>query len=303
MTALERRYRRLLTWYPKEHRALHEEEMLAVLLAASTPGQSRPAGWEAFDLVRGGLAIRLRRVAPPASRRHWRAAVGLAAILAPLTLFGAGLFRAAGYAGRFYFDLALPTLVYALPYGLVVLLAWLGRRWAAIACAWAMVLLHVGERLTLLSLTKGTAMVETAVVGDVLLVSGVPLIAASVLLSALPACLCAAMLTLAPSPGPGPVGSRRLPAWAGGVLAAFVVGALLPKVFGAVLILAAFGTVVVLALRSPVGRRTAAILTPFLVVAVMPSWFTDLAGLAAVTVATAALLGVTTWLARTAETA
>ncbi|MEU4704186.1 hypothetical protein [Nonomuraea dietziae] len=86
------------------------------------------------------------------------------------------------------------------------------------------------------------------------------------------------------------------------MLAACVVGALLPKVLGAVLVLAAFGTVAVLALRSSAGRRTAAILTPFLVV-VMPSWFTGLAGLTAVTVATAALLGVTAWLARTAEPA
>ncbi|MER6948302.1 hypothetical protein ABT294_30170 [Nonomuraea sp. NPDC000554] len=297
MTALERRYRRLLTWYPKDHRARHEEEMLAVLLAASAPGQSRPAGREAFDLVRGGLAIRLRRVGPPGSRRHWRAAVDLAALLAPLTLFGAGLFRAAGYAGRFAFDLAIPTLVYALPYGLVVLLAWLGRRWAAIACAWAMAALHAAETLAwLLSLPEGTI-----VVGDVLLVSGRPLIAASMLLSAFPACVCAAMLTLAPSPGPGLVGSRRLLAWVGGVLAACVVGVLLPKAFGAVLMLAALGTVAVMALCSPAGRRTAAILMPFLLVAVMRSWFADLVALTAVTVATAALLGVTAWLARTGE--
>ncbi|MEU6781566.1 hypothetical protein ABZ912_20360 [Nonomuraea angiospora] len=297
MTPLERRYRRLLAWYPKDHRARHEEEMLAVLLAASAPGQSRPVGRDAFDLVRGGLAIRLRRVARPGARRHWRAAVDLAALLAPLTLFGAGLFRAAGYAGRFAFDLALPTLVYVLPYGLIVLLAWLGRRWAAIACAWAMAALHAGDEMVrLLSLPEGTM-----VVGDVLLVSGRPLIAANMLLSALPAGVCAAMLTLAPSPGPGPVGSRRLPAWAGGLLAACVVGALLPKVFGAALMLAALGTVAVMALRFPEGRRTAAILTPFLVVSVMPSWFTDLASLAAVAVATAAFLGVTAWLARAGE--
>jgi hypothetical protein len=299
VTALERRYRRLLAWYPKDHRARHEEEMLAVLLAASAPGQSRPGGREAFDLVRGGLAIRLRRFPPPGSRRHWRAAAGLAALLAPFTLFGAGLFRAAGYAGRFAFDMALPQLVYALPYGLVVLLAWLGRRWAAIACAWAMAALETAETVTrMLSLPEGTTMV-----GDVLLVSGRPFIAVNMLLSALPACVCAAMLTLAPSPGPGPVASRHLPAWTGGVLAACVVGALLPGVFGAVLILAAIGTVAVMALRSPVGRRAAAVLMPFLLVAVMRSWFTDLAGLAAVTVATAALLGVTAWLARTGEPA
>lgn len=306
MTALERRYRRLLTWYPKDHRARHEEEMLAVLLAASNPGQSSPAWRDAFDLVRGGLAIRLRRVASPGSRRHWRAAAGLAAVLAPLMLFGAGLFRAAAYADRSAFDLALPALAYALPYGLVVLLAWLGRRWAAIACAWAMVALHAGERLTLLlSLPEEVVVIAEVmvVVGEVLVVAGWPLIAAGMLLSVLPACVCAAMLTLAPSHGPEPVGSRRLAAWAGGVLAACVVGALLPKVLGAVLVLAAFGTVAVPALRSSAGRRTAAILTPFLVVVVMPSWFTGLASLTAVTVATAALLGVTAWLARTAEPA
>lgn len=299
MTALERRYRRLLAWYPKDHRARHEEEMLAVLLAASTPDQNHPAGRDALDVVRGGLAIRLRRVVPPGSRRHWRAAVDLAALLAPLTLFGAGLFRAAGYAGRFAFDLALPVLVYALPYGLVVLLAWLGRRWAAIACAWAMAALHAGgEMVRLLSLPEGIM-----VGGDVILVSGRPLIAASMMLSALPACVCAAMLTLAPSPSPGPVGSRRLLVWAGGVLAACLVGVLLPKIFGAVLMLATLGTVAVMALRSPGGRRTAAILTPFLVVAVMRSWFTDLASLTAVAAATTALLGITAWLARTGEPA
>lgn len=299
MTALERRYRRLLAWYPKDHRARHEEEMLAVLLAASTPDQHRPAWRDAFDLVRGGLAIRLRRVAPPASRRRWRAAVDLAALLAPLVLFGAGLFRAAGYAGRSAFDLALPQLIYALPYGLIVLLAWLGRRWAAIACAWAMAALYAAEQMVmLLSLPEGTTMV-----GDVLLVSGRPLVAANMLLAALPACVCAAMLTLAPSPGRGPAGSRRLLAWAGGVLAACVVGVLLPTAFGAVLILAALGTVAVMALRSPVGRRTAGILTPFLLVAVMGSWFADPAGLTAITFATAALLGVTAWLARTGEPA
>ncbi|MEZ7125248.1 hypothetical protein ACBR40_07915 [Nonomuraea sp. AD125B] len=299
MTTLEQRYRRLLAWYPKDHRALHEEEMLGVLLAASAPGQNRPAWREAFDLVRGGLAIRLRRLAPPESRRRWRDATGLAALLAPLVLFGAGLFRAAGYAGRFAFDLALPQVVYALPYGLVVLLAWLGRRRAAIACAWAVAVLYLAEAMNwLLSLPEGTT-----VVGDVILVSGRPVLAVGMLGAAFPACVCAAMLTLAPSPGPGPLGSRRLLAWAGGVLAACVIGTLLPKVLGAVLMSAAVATVAVTALRSPVGRRTAAVLMPFLLVAVMWSWFADLAALTAVTVATAALLGVTAWLARTAEPA
>ncbi|MEV0589491.1 hypothetical protein [Nonomuraea sp. NPDC050310] len=299
MSALERRYRWLLAWYPKDHRAQHEEEMLDVLLAASSPGQKRPAWRDALDVLRGGLAIRLRRIVPTASRRRWRAATDLAALLAPLTLFGVSLSQATAYAGRSAFDLALPALAHALPYGLIALLAWLGRRRAAIACAWAMAALAAGMTTAeLLSLPEGTI-----VAGDVLQVSGRPLIAASVLLSALPACMCAAMLTLTPSPGPGPVGSRRLAAWTGGVLAARLVGILLGGAFGVVLMPAALGAVAVMALRSSVGRRTTAVLTPFLLVAVRPSWFTDVAGLTAIAVATAALLGVTAWLARTAETA
>jgi hypothetical protein len=40
--ALERRYRRLLRCYPPSHRAVHQEEMLGVLLAAARPGQRTP---------------------------------------------------------------------------------------------------------------------------------------------------------------------------------------------------------------------------------------------------------------------
>ena len=43
MSELERRYRRLLVWYPAEYRRDHEEEMLGVLLAAARGGSaSRP---------------------------------------------------------------------------------------------------------------------------------------------------------------------------------------------------------------------------------------------------------------------
>ncbi|MEU0569147.1 hypothetical protein ABZ297_27740 [Nonomuraea sp. NPDC005983] len=35
MSGLERRYRRLLRWFPWEHRERHEEEMLSVLMAAA----------------------------------------------------------------------------------------------------------------------------------------------------------------------------------------------------------------------------------------------------------------------------
>ncbi|WP_347702038.1 hypothetical protein [Nonomuraea sp. B12E4] len=273
--------------------------MLAVLLASSPPEQNRPTGRDALDLVRGGLAIRLRRAVSPGSRWRWRHAVDLAALLAPLVLFGAGLFRAAALAGRLAFDQSFQGLVYALPYALIVLLAWLGRRRAAAACAWAMVALQTADTtIGLMPLSKGTV-----VMGDVLLASGQPLIAVSALLTTLPACVCAAMLTLAPSPSPGPLGSRRLLAWTGGVLIACVVGAMIPRVFGVVLVLAALGTVAVMALRSPVGRRVAVTMAPFLIAAVLPGGFAQIVSLGALGMTAAVVLAITTWLARSTKPA
>jgi hypothetical protein len=57
---LERRYRRLLAWYPAEHRRSNGEEMLGVLLASARDGQRRPFLSDALDLVLGGLRIRFR---------------------------------------------------------------------------------------------------------------------------------------------------------------------------------------------------------------------------------------------------
>jgi hypothetical protein len=58
--ALERRYRRLLAWYPAEHRRVHGEEMIGVLLASAGGGRRRPGLAESLDLIRGGLRIRLK---------------------------------------------------------------------------------------------------------------------------------------------------------------------------------------------------------------------------------------------------
>jgi hypothetical protein len=61
MNPLERRYRRLLALYPRSHRAVHEEEMLDVLLATAGPGQRRPTARETADLLRGALLIWLHQ--------------------------------------------------------------------------------------------------------------------------------------------------------------------------------------------------------------------------------------------------
>jgi len=73
---LERAYRRLLGWYPREFRDEHEQEILAVLMASAPDGQRRPGLAEAADLIRSGLWMRLRP-SMPRSARTVRAAVRL----------------------------------------------------------------------------------------------------------------------------------------------------------------------------------------------------------------------------------
>ncbi len=62
---LERRYRRLLRWYPRGFRQEHEEEMLAVLLAGASDARQRPGLADSADLTRNAIWMRLR----PWSRR------------------------------------------------------------------------------------------------------------------------------------------------------------------------------------------------------------------------------------------
>jgi hypothetical protein len=72
---LERAYRRILAWYPRSFRRDNEEEILAVLLDTAAEGQVRVGLAEAWDLVRGGLRMRLWPATP--RPRTVRAAVKL----------------------------------------------------------------------------------------------------------------------------------------------------------------------------------------------------------------------------------
>lgn len=97
---LERGYRRVLACYPSSFRRDNEDEVVAVLLATTAEGQARVGLAEAWDLVRGGLRMRLW---PAAARpRPVRAAAalmcaGAAAELAVLVtvVLTAGVVRAA----------------------------------------------------------------------------------------------------------------------------------------------------------------------------------------------------------------
>ena len=76
-SSLERRYRQWLALYPKSFRAEREEEMVAVLMQAADPDQTRPRAGEAADLVRHGLGRRAGLPLPPRRRPlDWERAHG-----------------------------------------------------------------------------------------------------------------------------------------------------------------------------------------------------------------------------------
>ena len=83
---LERRYQRLLAWYPPRHRASHGEEMLGVLLAAAPDRQRRPRLTEAVNLLWGGLLIWLRPRPAARATSGWSDALAVFSVAAPLAL-------------------------------------------------------------------------------------------------------------------------------------------------------------------------------------------------------------------------
>ncbi|GAB3685076.1 hypothetical protein GCM10027589_54120 [Actinocorallia lasiicapitis] len=81
MSPLELRYRRLLRWFPGDHRAEYEEEMLGVLLAAGPPTRR-----DALDLVVAGLVVRFRGLPAELRRPEWRDAAAVVSLLVSLLL-------------------------------------------------------------------------------------------------------------------------------------------------------------------------------------------------------------------------
>jgi hypothetical protein len=93
---LERGYRRLLAWYPREFRRENGPEILAVLMACAREGRRRPGLAESADLIKSGLWMRVRPSVPrsaPTVRAAVRfmyagAAVSTANLIALLALIG-----------------------------------------------------------------------------------------------------------------------------------------------------------------------------------------------------------------------
>jgi hypothetical protein len=83
---LERRYRRLLAWYPEPFRSEHEDEMLAVLMAGARPGQRRPGLMDSADVIWSALGMRLRAVRSGPAYRELADAMAVFSLVAPLFL-------------------------------------------------------------------------------------------------------------------------------------------------------------------------------------------------------------------------
>jgi hypothetical protein len=140
MTSLEIGYRRLLACYPRGYRREYEEELLGVLLAAADPGRRRPGARDIIDLLGGALRVHLRQALGRGGGAHWRDACTVAGtILAALML-------AQGLPSLIYHVTEIPSLPYpahaltvVTPAATVLTAAgvWLGRRMLATVAAWA----------------------------------------------------------------------------------------------------------------------------------------------------------------------
>jgi hypothetical protein len=133
---LERRYRRLLAWYPRAFRREHEQEMLSVMMAGAHEGQQRPGLAEAADLIQHAIWMRLRpRVSRSQPTVLW--AVRLMYICAALRLLGVPILPTAPGSSPQPLDIGIGWAVFAL-------LAWASSRrhnWARVVFTlW--VLLH-----------------------------------------------------------------------------------------------------------------------------------------------------------------
>jgi hypothetical protein len=76
-TDLERRYRRLLAFYPTAFRREHEQEILSVLMDGAAEGQQRPRLADSVNLLTYATSMRLRQLAPSHLLRRLRRKGGI----------------------------------------------------------------------------------------------------------------------------------------------------------------------------------------------------------------------------------
>jgi len=273
---MEKRYRRLLALYPKDHRRDHAEEMVGVLLAADGDTQVRapkPVAWalrfgqraaDSADLIGGALRIRARMVLNRLRRtrwlawtvpdRRWSDALAVVSVVAPLLLLVAALteFRipqavASSSTGHPHWGLTASLGLADLPMAAgapgVTLLVFLRLRRLA----------GLGALATAIGQVAAGAVPAFAGYAD-------PAVAFTVLLS----CTAAVALLLSPGPdrglalltrsGTALVGAGAL------ILGGFSVGGKVAGLPADLLIAAVLVSVAAACLRAPVSRRVLALL-------------------------------------------
>jgi hypothetical protein len=98
---LERRYRRLLRFFPARYRREHEQEILSVLMAGATEGQRRPGLADSADLLISAIFMRWREMTHQPrwrwERRHWRLIVRMRVAIGIWLLVVGGILLSYGY--------------------------------------------------------------------------------------------------------------------------------------------------------------------------------------------------------------
>jgi hypothetical protein len=142
---LERRYRRLLMWYPRAFRREYGQEILSVLMAGAGEGRRRPRLGETADLVRNAIWSRVRPRMPRSQQTAvW--AVRLIYLCAALRLLGVPLLPTTPGSSPQPIDIGIS-------WGVFAVLAWANGRWYA----WARVLFGVWCGLHTLALVADVA--------------------------------------------------------------------------------------------------------------------------------------------------
>jgi hypothetical protein len=247
---LEDRYQRLLALYPAGHRAVHEEEMLGVLMTAAAPGQRRPRLSESAALIRGAIRIWLRPGRDPA-HQQWQDALAMVSVLLPLLM---SAWWVAGQVPLFFSDTPISALSGLLTYSAVRTTG----PWLIMAA-----LALLGLRRLALAVTAGALIYATfsVVTGPSLGFFDTP----AVLYAAAAGLETAALLA-----SPGPRRGRQILTWKHYVLGETVAAAAAlastslwpahPDLLVAVVTASVASGLAVLAVSSPTGRRSAALL-------------------------------------------
>jgi hypothetical protein len=284
-TELEAGYRRLLRLYPRDHRHVHEEEMMGVLMDMTAPEQRRPRVRDALDLAYGALRIQLSRTArifggPWAEARAAATVIALTA-QALLSITGALVFllyspdvdllpgHQATYlpesivlASSRLYDSAtgivpadVLTVLAALVAAMAAMGALAGRRVIAACFAWGYAAMACAGFDVVVSANGALNPSEGFdVVYDLGLYAG-PL--ATVLI--------ALLATVPPGAADRPVRRHRVLLWgvaAVPLLAAYFVAAFNTDSTSTTLLIAFLAIPAGQAIRTPIGRRTLALLLP-----------------------------------------